>query len=62
MHTDAMPVGPDAASIRAGRIALALGIACALATVFVYALSLGEEFNPPNWVRILGLVWLPVAG
>ena len=24
-------------------------------------LSLSDAFNPPNWVRVVGLVWLPVG-
>jgi hypothetical protein len=51
----------DSGSQRAATIALVLGILAVAATVFTYALSLGTGFNPPNWVRVAGLVWLPLG-
>lgn len=44
-----------------GTVTLVLGLLAGAATVFVYVLSLSEDFNPPHWIRVLGLVWLPVG-
>jgi hypothetical protein len=33
----------------------------AAAVLFTYVLSLSESFNPPDWVRVVGLVWLPIG-
>ena len=38
-----------------------LGGAAALATVWLWLLSALPDFNPPNWIRIVGLIWLPVG-
>ena len=46
---------------RAGTIALALGVLALAATVYTYVLSLSEDVNPPDWLRIAGLVWLPLG-
>lgn len=48
-------------STRAGTITLVLGLLFAAAVAWTYALSLSESFDPPTWVRILGLVWLPIG-
>ncbi|MDT0183544.1 hypothetical protein Q9S36_25475 [Microbacterium sp. ARD31] len=32
-----------------------------LAVAYAYALSLGDGIGPPDWARVLGLVWLPVG-
>ena len=48
-------------SRRAGTAALVLGVLCALAVAFTYVLSLDDTFNPPNWVRVVGLIWIPIA-
>jgi hypothetical protein len=46
---------------RADTAAVVLGILCALAVAFTYVLSLSDTFNPPNWIRVLVLVWIPIA-
>ena len=48
-------------SARAGTITLALGVLFTAAVAFAYVLSLSDSFNPPDWVRFLGLVWLPIG-
>lgn len=48
-------------SVVAGSVTLALGILFTAAVAYTYVLSLSDTFNPPNWVRILGLVWLPIG-
>lgn len=48
-------------SERAGTLAVVLGALALAATVFTYLLSLSENFNPPGWVRAVGLVWLPIG-
>lgn len=45
----------------AGSVTLALGVIFTLAVAFAYVLSLSESFNPPDWVRLIGLVWLPIG-
>lgn len=40
---------------------MVLGVLCAFAVAFTYVLSLSETFNPPNWVRVVGLIWIPIA-
>lgn len=47
--------------MRAGTITLLLGLMAVLATAFTYVLSLSDVIDPPNWVRILGLVWMPIG-
>jgi len=49
------------------RIADQLGTACAIfgvlavaALVWLWSLTL-RGFNPPNWIRIFGVVWLPIG-
>lgn len=57
-------VGPRAhgdMSARAGTVTLVLGILCSLAVAFTYVLSLSDTFNPPNWIRVVGLIWIPIA-
>jgi hypothetical protein len=62
MTLDTRPVNSQAdLSSKAGVVALALGTLFVAATAYAYALSLIETFNPPNWVRILGLMWLPIG-
>ena len=53
--------GPDTRSERAGTITLVLGVLALVATVFTYVLSLSDLVNPPNWVRAVGLIWLPIG-
>lgn len=45
----------------AGTITLVLGILFALAVGYAYVLSLAETVNPPDWARVVGLLWLPVG-
>jgi hypothetical protein len=45
----------------AGNVTLVLGVLFALAVAYAYALSLGDSVNPPDWARVVGLVWLPVG-
>jgi Na+/serine symporter len=61
MTTPAQRRARDVASVRAGTIAVVLGLVFLAATAYTYALSLGEAFNPPQWARVLGLMWLPVG-
>lgn len=46
---------------RAGTFTLALGVLFAAAVLFTYVLSLSDAFNPPDWVRVVGLMWLPIG-
>jgi hypothetical protein len=61
MRTDSRAIGPTNLSAHAGTIALVLGVLFLAATVFTYVLSLSDSVNPPGWVRVLGLVWLPIG-
>jgi hypothetical protein len=45
----------------AGTVTLVLGVLFTLAVVFTYVLSLADGVNPPDWARVVGLVWLPVG-
>ena len=45
----------------AGTLTLALGVLFTAAVACTYVLSLSDIVNPPNWVRALGLVWLPIG-
>lgn len=45
----------------AGTITLVLGVLFALAVGYAYLLSLAETLNPPDWARVVGLLWLPVG-
>jgi hypothetical protein len=45
----------------AGPLTLVLGVLFTLAVAFTYVLSLADGMNPPDWVRVVGLVWLPVG-
>jgi hypothetical protein len=51
----------DAFSLRAGEAALVLGALFLASTGFAYVLSLSDAVNPPDWVRVVGLVWLPLG-
>ena len=51
----------DVTSVRAGTAALVMGALFVAATAFAALLSLSESFNPPDWVRVAGLVWLPIG-
>lgn len=61
MTARADPRSQGGSSVRAGTVALVLGILFAAGVVFTYVLSLSEVVNPPNWVRAIGLVWLPIG-
>lgn len=50
---------PDAGI--AGTVTLVLGVLFALAVAYTYVLSLASGVNPPDWARVVGLVWLPVG-
>lgn len=49
--------GPEVA----GTVALVLGVLFGAAVAFTYVLSLSDTVDPPDWLRIVGLVWLPVG-
>jgi hypothetical protein len=61
MSVDTKHTHPDTAAIRAGTMTVVLALLFLLATAFAYVLSLSEDVNPANWVRALGLVWLPIG-
>jgi hypothetical protein len=61
MSIDTRDTGRHTGSMRAGTLTVVLGVLAAAATAFTYVLSLSEAVNPPNWVRVLGLVWLPIG-
>lgn len=61
MTIDTRRTSRDTGPRRAGTITLVLGVLALAATVFAYVLSLSDLVNPPNWVRGLGLVWLPIG-
>jgi hypothetical protein len=61
MSTDTRRDATSALSPRAGSITLALAIVFVAATAFTYLLSLSDGFNPPDWVRALGLLGLPIG-
>jgi hypothetical protein len=48
-------------STLAGTVTLALGILFTASVAYTYVLSLSDTVNPPNWIRALGLAWLPVG-
>ncbi|WP_404386541.1 hypothetical protein LL946_08190 [Knoellia locipacati] len=52
---------PWAGSARAGTVALVAGAVTLAATAFTYVLSLSDVIDPPNWLRILGIVWMPLG-
>jgi hypothetical protein len=53
--------GTSESSTVAGTVALALGVLFAVAVACTYVLSLSDAVNPPDWVRALALVWLPIG-
>lgn len=61
VSTDTRPTGLALSSLRAGTVTLVLGGLFLAATAFTYVLSLSDVVDPPNWVRALGLVWLPIG-
>jgi hypothetical protein len=38
-----------------------LGVLFTAAVAYAYVLSLSDALNPPDWVRVMGLVWLPIG-
>lgn len=61
MTTSISPDAQHRGSTTAGSVTLALGVIFTAAVAYTYVLSLSAAFNPPTWVRIIGLVWLPVG-
>lgn len=61
MTTQLRPLGRSAGSVHAGTVTLVLGILFSAAVAFTYVLSLSDAVNPPNWIRAIGLVWLPIG-
>ena len=61
VSTDTRPTGLALSSLRAGTVALVLGLLFLAATAFTYVLNLTDLVNPPNWARAVGLVWLPIG-
>lgn len=61
MTTDNRSTNEGPGSERAGTLTVFLGVLAVAATVFTYVLSLSEGFNPPGWVRVVGLIWLPIG-
>jgi hypothetical protein len=61
MNVGTRSTAPRIAPAGAGTITLVLGVLFLAATAFTYALSLSDSFNPPTWVRAVGLVWLPIG-
>ena len=44
-----------------GTVTLVLGVLFSAAVALTYVLSLSDAVNPPNWVRAIGLAWLPIG-
>ncbi len=61
MTTHSSPHHSTLGSERAGTLALTLGVLFAAAVIYTYVLSLSADFNPPDWLRVIGLVWIPVG-
>ena len=54
------PKGQPPSSDRLGVLCVTFGALGAAAFLWLAALSL-TDFNPPDWIRILGVVWLPIG-
>lgn len=61
MATETRPRNQSLDTMRSGTLTLISAVLFAAAVAFTYVLSLSEPFNPPNWVRAVGLVWLPIG-
>lgn len=61
VSTPSPAAAADARSRRAGSLALVLGLMALAATAFTWVLSLSDDVNPPNGIRVAGLVWLPIG-
>lgn len=48
-------------SVGAGRLSVGFGVVALAALGWTWALSTLPDFNPANWVRIVGIAVLPVA-
>ncbi|GAA1929744.1 hypothetical protein [Nocardioides marmoribigeumensis] len=55
-HHVRRPVAPDA-----GTLTLVLGALFVVATGFAYLVSLSADVNPPDWVRVVGLLGVPLG-
>ena len=44
-----------------GTLTLVLGGLFVVATAFAYVVSLSPDVNPPDWVRVLGLLGIPLG-
>ena len=60
-HARPRPHSQGRKSARAGTVTLVLGLLLAAGVVFTFVLSLSEVDNAPNWVRAVGLMWLPIG-
>ena len=59
-RTEGMTGRPRDGVDRRGALCLFFGAAAAAALGWLWLLTL-PDVNPANWVRILGLLWLPVG-
>jgi hypothetical protein len=46
---------------RLGALSAVLGTLSAASYFYLIALTELQDFNPPNWVRIVGMVWMPIG-
>jgi hypothetical protein len=53
--------GQGSPSARAGTVTLVSALLFSAAVAYAYVLSLSATFNPPTWVRAVGLMWLPLG-
>jgi hypothetical protein len=53
--------GQNIGSMRAGTATVVLGILLVAAVAYASVLSLSESFNPPHWIRVVGLLGLPIG-
>jgi hypothetical protein len=61
MSTELRTHDKSSASEWVGTAGLVLGILFVLAVAVTYVLSLTDLVDPPNWVRAMALVWLPIG-
>lgn len=52
---------PKTMSDRLGTISAVLGTLSVASYFYLIALTQLQDFNPPNWIRIIGMVWLPIG-
>jgi hypothetical protein len=48
-------------STGAGSVTLALGILFTASVAYAYGFGLSDSFDPPRWLRVIGLRWLPIG-